>query len=185
MGALTSIGSVAKPEEKPASTKGNAMKRIVIAALVLSAMLLNVQILAAQQPATGVDQDIRLLRKDLQSARKQIVAANVPLTDTQAEKFWPVYEQYTAEMMKINDTRVAAIKDYAASYEKLTDAQAHDLMQRSAATDQALAKLRTKYIPIFEKVLPGKTVARFFQVDRRIGTIMDVQLASEIPLVEP
>ena len=161
------------------------MKRIVAVALVLTGMLLNVQTLLAQQAAPGIDQDIKLLRKDLQSARKQIVAANVPLTDKQAEEFWPVYEQYTAEMMKINDTRVAAIKDYAANYQKLTDAQAHDLMQRSAATDQALAELRTKYIPIFEKVLPAKMVARFFQVDRRIGTIMDLQLASDIPLVEP
>jgi len=162
------------------------MKKNVIAAWILAGMLLNVSMAIAQQPASaGVDQDIKLLRKDLQSARKQIVAANLPLTDVQAQKFWPVFEDYTAEIVKINDTKVAVIKDYAANYENLTDAQAHNLLQRSTATDQALLELRTKYIPIFEKVLPAKMVARFFQVDKRIGTIMDLQLASEIPLVEP
>ena len=46
-------------------------------------------------------------------------------------------------------------------------------------------QLRLKYLPIFQKVLPGKKVARFFQVDRRIGSVIDLQIASEIPLVEP
>ena len=46
-------------------------------------------------------------------------------------------------------------------------------------------KLREKYLPIFLKVLPGKKVARFFQVDRRIGSVIDLQIAGEIPLVEP
>lgn len=162
------------------------MKKNMIAAWILAGMLLNVPLVIAQQTASaGVDQDIKLLRKDLQSARKQIVAANLPLTDVQAQKFWPVFEDYTAEIVKINDAKVAVIKDYAANYQNLTDAQAHNLLQRSTATDQALLELRTKYIPIFEKVLPAKMVARFFQVDKRIGTIMDLQLASEIPLVEP
>jgi hypothetical protein len=36
------------------------------------------------------DNDINLLRKDLRSAQKQIISANVLLTDTEAQKFWPV-----------------------------------------------------------------------------------------------
>jgi hypothetical protein len=46
-------------------------------------------------------------------------------------------------------------------------------------------QLRLKYFPTFQKVLPGKKAARFFQIDRRIGVLMDLQLASEIPLVRP
>jgi Spy/CpxP family protein refolding chaperone len=162
------------------------MKKLVVAALILTGTLLHVHTLSAQQTASGgIDQDIQLLRKDLRSERKQIVAANVPLTDTQAQKFWPVYEDYTAEMMKINDTKVAVIKDYAANYQSLADAQAENLIKKWAEADKALIDLRIKYIPIFEKVLPGKTAARFFQVDRRISTMLDLQVASEVPLVEP
>jgi Spy/CpxP family protein refolding chaperone len=162
------------------------MKKLVVAALILGGTLLHVHTLSAQQTASGgIDQDIQLLRKDLRSERKQIVAANVPLTDTQAQKFWPVYEDYTAEMVKINDTKVAVIKDYAANYQSLSDAQAENLIKKWTEADKALIDLRIKYIPIFEKVLPGKTAARFFQIDRRIGTMLDLQLASEIPLVEP
>lgn len=162
------------------------MKKTVITALILGMTFLACAI-AQQGPApSGVsDQDIRLLRKDLRSEQKQIIAANMPLTDTEAQRFWPLYEQYTAEKVKINDDRLSVIKEYATNFDKLTDGQAQTLVNKWAETDQSVSQLRTKYIPMFQKVLPGKKVALFFQLDRRIGVLLDLQLASQIPLVEP
>jgi len=113
------------------------------------------------------------------------VAANVALTDAEAQKFWPIYDQYVAELAKINDTKLSLVKEYAANYASFTDAQAQSIMERWTAADDAALQLRIKYIPIFQKVLPGKKVALFFQVDRRIGVLTDLQVASEIPLLEP
>jgi Spy/CpxP family protein refolding chaperone len=162
------------------------IKRTAIAALALATILLGCS-LAQQAPAPlGVsDQDIRLLRKDLQSTQKQIIAANIPLTDVEAQKFWPLYEQYTAEKVKVNDDKLSIIKDYAANLATLTDNQAQTLVSRWAEADQSAYQLRTKYIPMFQKVLPGKKAALFFQLDRRIGVLLDLQVASQIPLVEP
>jgi len=70
------------------------------------------------------DYDIQSLRKDLRSEQKQLIAANMPLTDAEAQKFWPMYEQYDAEKVKINDDKLLVIKDYAANFENLTDNQA-------------------------------------------------------------
>jgi len=70
------------------------------------------------------DHDIQSLRKDLRSEQKQLIAANMPLTDAEAQKFWPMYEQYDAEKVKINDDKLLVIKDYAANFENLTDNQA-------------------------------------------------------------
>jgi hypothetical protein len=80
---------------------------------------------------TASETDIKLLREDIRSERKRLVAANMPLTDTEATKFWPIYDQYAAEVSKLGDTRVALIKEYAQSYDTMTDAQANDLMSRS------------------------------------------------------
>jgi hypothetical protein len=145
------------------------------------------QLLPAQQPeATSVasDQSVELLRKDLRSEKKQIVAANMLLTEAEAQKFWPVYDQYTAEAVKINDAKLSVIKEYAQNYESLSDDQADRLVKNWTEADESAVQLRMKYLPIFQKVLPGKKVARFFQVDRRIGSVIDLQIASEIPLVE-
>jgi hypothetical protein len=113
------------------------------------------------------------------------IAANLPLTDAEAVKFWPVYDQYQAEITKIGDTRFALIKEYATNYNTLTDTQAHDLVTRMIGVDESLVQLRQKYIPIVEKVLPGKKTAMFFQMDRRVALMIDLQLASMIPIVQP
>jgi hypothetical protein len=58
------------------------------------------------------------------------------------------------------------------------------LINRSLALDEALAQLRIKYVPIVNKVLPGTKTATFFQIDRRLTGLIDLQLTSEIPLVQ-
>ena len=126
-----------------------------------------------------------MLRQDLRSQKKQIIAANLTLTDAEATKFWPVYDQYTAEMTKINDAKYAAIKEYAENYTTLTDDRAVALVQQTLGVDQSLAELRTKYIPIFQKVISGKKTGLFFQLDRRLTMLIDLQLAQAIPMVQP
>ena len=53
----------------------------------------------------GPDDFMQLLRKDVRSQKKQIIAENMDLTDSEAEKFWPVYDQYAAELTTIYDTK--------------------------------------------------------------------------------
>jgi hypothetical protein len=139
---------------------------------------------AAATSQSGVDQDIDLLRQDIRSKKKQLVAANLKLTDTEATKFWPVYDQYTADLVKINDQKYALIKEYADSYGKMTDDQALSLTNRALAVDKNVTDLRLRYVPIFSKVIPGTKVATFFQIERRIQGVIDLQLSSQLPLVQ-
>jgi hypothetical protein len=166
------------------------MSKKTIAVLVLaSAWGLSVSTAHSQEASskdspTVSDKDVQLLRQDIRSSKKQLVAANLTLTDAEATKFWPVYDQYAAEMAKLGDQKYALIKEYAQNFGTLTDAQAHSLIDRSLAVDEAIAKLRIKYVPIVGKVLPGTKTATFFQIDRRLGGLIDLQIASLIPLVQ-
>jgi len=169
------------------------VKRITFAAIVfLGGILSGPTTLVAQDrpsPAVSsdsafVDQQMALMRKDIRSIKKQIISANLNLTDSEATKFWPVYQQYSAEVEKINDTRTTLIKEYSDDYGTLTDEQADSLIRRWLDTDIAASNLRQKYVPIFRKVLPGKTAATFFQLDRRISTMIDLQVTSQLPLVQ-
>jgi Spy/CpxP family protein refolding chaperone len=138
----------------------------------------------AQDKPKITDQDIELLRRDLRAQKKQIVAANLSLTTEQATKFWPVYDQYIAEQTKIHDQKYAVIKEFATSWGTISDAQAEDLTNRALAVDAQVTQLRIKYMPNFLKVLPGKQVATFFQIDRRLQMMVDLQLMSQLPLVQ-
>ena len=172
------------------------MKKITLVALLLIGLCVvgspmtvaqdTPQSFAADNTAddTITDQQLALLRRDIRSAKKQLIAANLTLTDSEAPKFWQVYEQYSADMGKINDTRTAIIKEYSEEYGTLSDDQADNLIRRWLDTDIEQTKLRQRYVPIFRKVLPGKKAATFFQLDRRITTMIDLQLTSQLPLAQ-
>jgi hypothetical protein len=125
-----------------------------------------------------------MLRADLRAQRKQITAQNMTLTADEATKFWPIFDQYRLEAIKANDERWALIKEYAASYNTMTDAQAQDYMKRSTAVDDQLLDLRMKYVPMVEKVISPKKTALWYQIDRRIDLLINLQLSAVIPMVD-
>ena len=163
------------------------MKKVVAVALLVGSMLLNAGVLFAEGPTkeAAVDQEIKLLRQDLRMEKKKIVAANMQLTEAEAIKFWPVYDAYTLETIKLNDTLQGLIKEYAQNYETLTDEKAASLTKRTLDLDDAATKLRFKYVPLFNKTMSAKKTARFMQIDRRLGLLVNIQVASGLPLVQP
>ena len=130
------------------------------------------------------DQDMALLRKDLRSQKKQLIAQNLTLSDAEATKFWPIYDQYVAELQKINDKKYTTIQAYADRFGTLSDAEAESLIRNWLDVDIAAAQLRAKYLPIVSKAIGGKKAATFAQLDRRIAAMIDLQLGSNIPLVQ-
>ena len=134
---------------------------------------------------SSLDQDILLLRRDIRSQKKQVIAANVPLTDAEAQKFWPVYEEFTEQLVMINNDKYALIKEYAQNYNNIADAQADSWTQRYLAVEANAAVLRQKYWPKFRGVLSAKKTALYEQVERRTQLLIDLQLSSQIPLVQP
>ena len=154
------------------------------------AMFAQASLKPAAQSASGdgqsnnvSDQDIEMLRADLRAQRKQIVAQNMTLTADEATKFWPIFDQYRKEAIAPNDERWAVIKDYATNYSTMTDEQAQDYMKRSTAVDQQLLALRLKYVPVFEKVISAKKTALWYQIDRRVDLLINLQLSAVIPMV--
>jgi hypothetical protein len=172
------------------------MKRLLVAMLVLGGSTIFGHVSAAAQDASApasasqgsagsVDQEIDMLRKDVRSQKKQIIAANIQLTDAEAQAFWPVYDQYTADLVKVNNDKYALIKEYAESYGTMTDAQADDWTKRMLQLDANVAAVRLKYLPMFRKVLSAKKTALYEQVERKTQMLIDMQLSSQIPLVQP
>jgi hypothetical protein len=94
-----------------------------------------------------------------------------------------VYDQYAAEMKTHYDEFYSVIKDYAANQKTLSDAQAVSMVKRWSDIQVDVAKTRQKFVPLVEGVIPGKKAALFFQIDRRLYALIDLQVASEVPLV--
>jgi hypothetical protein len=141
----------------------------------------------AQQESTNhviSNQQLDLLRSDLRSQRKQLIAANLKLTDAEATKFWPIYDQYISELIKINDRKFALIQEYADNWGKMTNDQSLSFIRNWVGMDIEIAHLRQKYVPIVAKIIDGKKTATFLQLDRRIAMMIELQVSSQMPLVQ-
>ncbi len=130
------------------------------------------------------DQDIQLLKSNIRSQKKQIVAANMDLTDAEAEKFWPVYDRYAADVAKVYDTKIALFQEYLETSETMSGDQAESYLRRRAAVEQDMMQVRLKYLPEFRKVLSGRETALFYQIDWRLDLMINLQLA-KAPVINP
>ena len=154
---------------------------IMVFATTVGSISVNAQ--RETEAGVAVERDLELARRDLQSEKKKIVAMNVPLTAEESTRFWPIYDQYTDEMRKVNDEFYNLIKDYVANQKVITDAQGISMIKRWGDIQARQIAVRQRFIPQFEKVIPGKKVAVFFQIDRRLYALMDLQISSQLPLI--
>ena len=183
-------------------------RKLFIAALVAAAIgLLHADVIAQETPAPAAgapapapaasgpaqspdarpisDEDIQMLRKDIRAQRKQLIAANMQLTSIEAEKFWPIYDQYVSELVDQNNKKYALIKQFVQTGGALSEADAEHSVQQWVSVDESVAALRAKYIPVFRKALSPKNEALFYQLDRRVQLMIDLQLMALIPMVQP
>src|SRR5258708_6176088 len=63
---------------------------------------------------------VELARADIRTEKSLIIAQNLPLTETEAEGFWPLHREYDLEFMKLLDERYAAIIKLAQEYGTMT-----------------------------------------------------------------
>ena len=152
-------------------------------------VLLTVTLTLVLTSATGrageaADANLDILRSTIRANKKALVASNLTLADDEAAKFWPLYDEYQKKLTGVNDRMVDLIKDYTTHFSELTDEHALKLAEQYLGVEEDRVKVRREYLPQFGKVLPGRKVARFFQIENKMDAVVRYDLASEIPVVE-
>lgn len=172
--------------------KYRAITLTVFACLAFTSAMLAQGNATAQAPAASapsgpvtqqnVNQYIDLMRKDVRSQKSAIMDTVMQLDLDQAAKFWPIYREYDAELKKLNDQRLANIKEYAQSYDNLTDAKADELIQNAISYQKQRMELLVKYYGRMKDSLGGVTAARFMQVEHQMLLLIDLQIDSALPV---
>jgi len=162
------------------------LRRTILSALALTMVSTAALAQKIEDPAKAraeIDKAIESLRTDVRAGKADILGKTMALDSAQAAAFWPIYKQYEADLQAIGDERVAIIEDFAEHFDSLDDAKAKALVDRQMAFEEKRLALRKKYKDEMLKALPAKTVARFLQVENRLDKLVDLAIASEIPLV--
>ena len=154
----------------------------------LCAVLLPVLALAADKPVvnekfTDLEPAIKELRDAVGKDRRDIVKANMLLTNSEAARFWPLYDEYRAEIHKLGDRRVKLITDYAANRNAMSEDEAMRLLKEAIDIDKEKLDIQGDYVKKFNKELSARTTARFFHIEQKLDAIGDAARASKIPLI--
>ncbi len=137
----------------------------------------------AQQPTQAT---MDTVREAMKAQKKAFVALNMQLTQDEEEKFWPIYDSYQKELQEINQNMGEIIGKYAEHYNAntMTDENAKELLTNWMAIQERLMQLKTSYLPKFEKAIPVKKVARYYQIESKIEALIRFDMAENIPLVK-
>jgi hypothetical protein len=167
------------------------VKQLRTLTLTIAVGLAGAAMAAAQQAAapaqagpSALDQAIEQVRKEARADVNTLISTSMRFSADENATFWPLYKAYEARRKPLADERLALIKDYAKNFTTMTDAKALELTQRALALEDAMAKAKREFLAELQKHFPGKTVARFAQVHRRIDLLVDLAIASEVPLVQ-
>ena len=132
---------------------------------------------------TNINAYIELLRSDVKSAKTEVLTQTMQLTDAQNTKFWPLYREYDVKLQALNDKKIAGIKDYANSYDTMTDAKANQLAALVLSLESQRNQLKKTYYEKMREQLGGIVAARWLQVENQLLMIIDLQIASSLPVV--
>jgi hypothetical protein len=154
------------------------MSAVALAALVGFA----VPAFPQEKPANNME----IVHEKLKADKKLIVAKYMELTESEAKRFWPVYEDYQNDLQKINERLLNMLQSYAADYrnQSLTDEKAKKLLDEWIAIDNDDAKRRASYVPKVLKALPAKKAARYLQIENEYRILIKYDLAVTVPLVQ-
>jgi len=145
-------------------------------------------LIVAASPLASVAQDVtpsadeQILLKRVQTNKRGVYADYLKMTDAESKAFWPVYDDYEAQLKKIDDRFMAMINDFAAKYDTLTDAEATAMLKERLTLERKRVDLKVKYTGRIAKVLPGKKALRFAQLESRIDNLVRRNVYSLIPL---
>jgi hypothetical protein len=137
----------------------------------------------AQEPLVTAENEIEAARKQMRTERKLVLAGELILTPDESNAFWPLYNEYEADIIKLGDERVGMIVDYAENFDNITPEYADQMLKDYFDIEQRLLKTRKNYVKRFKKVLPSVKVARLYQVENKLNAIVDIQLAASIPVI--
>jgi xanthine/CO dehydrogenase XdhC/CoxF family maturation factor len=135
----------------------------------------------AQDQEPAIDSIIAVVRANMKADRTTLITTGMNFNDKEGAAFWPIYRQYEYERSRVDDRRAAVIKQYSQKYPTLTDADARAMAEQMLDCESRQAELKKKYYKKFNRVLPALTVTKFFQLERRVDLMMDMQVEASLP----
>lgn len=127
---------------------------------------------------------ILLLRSDVRKQKAQVMGTVMDLDAGDSAKFWPIYKDFEAELTQFYDSVGVLVKNYSDNFGNVNDALADQLATKLLDLEQQRNDMKRRYYERFKTALDPVVAIKFLQVENQIERIVDLQIASQLPVVE-
>jgi len=151
----------------------------------MKASVVSIVLALAVSPALGqgVQESLELSREVIDQQKRVLVAGSLPLSDEEADAFWPLFDEFQKDLKKLDGRADRLIASYTAERATLTDSRARAMLDEALSIDEDRAKLKRQWVKRMAKALPPRQLVRYFQLENKFEAVVAADLARQIPLV--
>jgi len=113
-------------------------------------------------------QDHRERYEQIETIKVAFITKKLDLTTEEAQKFWPVYNNYQKELMELMKKR--------REYRQKTDIAPNDKINADLAYESKMLDLKKKYKKIYSKAIPAEKILLLYQAEREFREHLIKQL---------
>ncbi|MFP4448482.1 MAG: hypothetical protein ACLFPH_07080 [Bacteroidales bacterium] len=115
--------------------------------------------------AAGQEDKNQSIREQIQTEKIAFFTEKIGLTLQEAEKFWPVYNEYWDKKNKIDEEREKSMNAYLNNPEIFSRKEIEELVDNYVDYRMQKAELLKEYHKKFKEVLPVEKVVRVYVAD--------------------
>ena len=127
-------------------------------------LLLFISVISFAQPPG--DRDNKEKREQIQAQKIAFISTQLELLPDEAQKFWPIYNRYEAEIEAVRKERRGYMRELRKD-EGLSDERGYELTQKIFETEKKEADIRLTYLKEFSVVLGKKKATMFFLAEEK------------------
>ncbi len=159
------------------------MRFLATSALAAALLAASAPHLTSASDRLEAEDYLNLLRIDLRAVKGKLVVEALELTVEEAKVFLPIYQDYDETLSRLNSDRISQLRNFTSNYAGIDDAKARELTARTFEFMRRRLDLLEKFTRKVERSVSPRTAARFAQIEYQLLMLVDVQLASDLPLV--
>jgi len=139
------------------------MKMYKVSSLVLFIFLTTSTFIQAQKPEQGKPEPFDF--EKFKSEKIAFITKAIELTPQEAEKFWPVYNEFEKSRFDIMNERRDLQNNLRENKAKLSDKEYADISRKMAMLHKKEGELMIRYNEEFLKILPAKKVIELYDAE--------------------
>ena len=150
------------------------LQKIIILFLAVALFLpLNIKAQSTGQDKTHPKQNNQERREKVKAMKIAYITGSVDLTPAEADKFWPLYNEYQAKREELNKAyreKMKANRDVKP--ENLTEQQAEAMIDATLDNDQKQLDLKKEYAVKFKAILGARKLVALYKAEKEFNKLL-------------